>query len=157
MKPKKTLREQREDNFKAEQLWATSFGKPLREGITPIKPKRERGPAQIKADAGAKEAEVLSAVLALLRIHPKVGWVRRMNVGASENANGQYVAFGFKGCSDIIGQMKDGKFLAIECKREKGGIASEAQLKFINTVRTYGGVAGIVRSVDEAQKILEGI
>lgn len=103
---------------------------------------------------GAKESDVLASVLAFLRLHPSVGWVRRMNVGASESADGRYVKFGFTGCSDIIGQMKSGVFLAIECKREIGGKASEHQLAFINTVQKHGGIAGVVRSVDDVIKLL---
>lgn len=40
-------------------------------------------------------------------------------------------------------------------RREIGGKASEQQLAFIYTVQKYGGVAGIVRSILDVQKLLE--
>lgn len=155
MKPKRPLsfRESITENHKAMDFWADMHGKPRTEKLIELAPKRER--AAPKPTEGAKEADVLSAVLALLHLHPSVGWCRRMNVGAVE-AGDRYIKFGFVGCSDIIGQMKDGRFLAIEVKREKGGKASDAQLKFIYAVQKYGGVAGVAHSVDDALRILEG-
>jgi len=109
------------------------------------------------ARRGASEAEVLAAVLGFLRGHPAVAGAARMNGGAMEGEDGRYVSFGFKGCSDIIGQLKHGgRFLAVECKRERGGVVSEAQDRFIAMVNGAGGVAGVVRSVEEAAKLLEG-
>lgn len=149
---KKSLRETLIENRKGEQLWAGMFGKPLREDMPEIKEKAVRKPSMPMP--GAKEADVLKSVLEFLRLHPRVGWVRRMNVGATESADGRYVKFGFTGCSDIIGQMKDGRFLAVEVKREIGGKATEGQLAFIYTVQKYGGVAGVVRSIDDVIKLI---
>lgn len=149
---KKSMRETLADNRKAEAGWAAAFGKPLRADFPELAPKRER--AAPVPRPGAKEAEVLSAVLAYLRLHPQVAWVRRMNVGATEASDGRYIAFGFVGCSDIIGQMRDGRFLAVECKREKGGKVSDAQAAFLATVGKHGGVAGVARSIDDAVRIL---
>ena len=110
-------------------------------------------PAPQRPDAGAREAQVLNAVLHYLRLLHDVGWVQRMNVGAFE-ADDRYLRFGWAGASDIIGQMRDGRFLAIECKRERGGKVTEAQQAFIDKVRRFGGVAGVVCSVDEAALLI---
>ena len=103
---------------------------------------------------GATESQVLTAVLAFLRRHPAVAWCERMNVGAFE-AEDRWIKYGFVGLSDILGQMKDGRILCVECKRERGGRVSPAQQEFIDRVRAHGGVAGIVTSVDEAVLLIK--
>lgn len=99
------------------------------------------------------EGLVLSSVLALCQHHPKVGWAARMNVGAMKLDN-RFVRFGMKGCADVIGQLKDGRFLAIECKAAKGQ-PTEHQVAFLERVKRSNGVAGIARSIDDARAILE--
>ncbi len=115
------------------------------------KPERTRA-APVKRP-GASESQVLSAVLALLRRHPAVAWVERMQVGAYETDE-RYIRYGFVGLSDVIGQMKDGRLLAVEVKREHGGVVSAAQQAFIDRVRAHGGVSGIVRSATEAEMLI---
>lgn len=53
-----------------------------------------------------------------------------------------------KGVSDILGVMKDGRILAIECK-SKYGKPSPEQTMFIQKIKDNGGVAFIARSLDE--------
>lgn len=132
---------------------SASLGLDLPERRRPAPDARKRPVARAP---GASEAQVLNAVLALLRHHPAVSWVRRMNTGAAEFGE-QFVRFGFVGCSDIIGQLKarhGGRFLAVEVKREHGGVVSEAQQVFLDRVAADGGVAGAVRSADEAAALL---
>jgi penicillin-binding protein-related factor A (putative recombinase) len=57
------------------------------------------------------------------------------------------------GTADIIG-VYDGRFFAMEVKRSRGGIVSEEQKAFIEKVELKGGKAGVVRSVEDAQKII---
>lgn len=57
------------------------------------------------------------------------------------------------GSSDIIGLTKEGRFFALEVKTLTGK-ASDEQIKFINHVKKQNGIAGIVRSVDDALKLL---
>lgn len=99
------------------------------------------------------EAMVLASVIRYLKIHRSVAWVQRMNTGAVSMGNSRFMRFGFKGCSDIIGQLHDGRFLAIECKAEKGRLTPE-QRHFIDRVNRHGGLAGVVRSIDEADELL---
>ncbi|MGH9960414.1 MAG: hypothetical protein ACREBC_25370, partial [Pyrinomonadaceae bacterium] len=67
------------------------------------------------------ESEIKLAVLKALRWHPHVSWAEKINSGAYKpSGSDRWVVYGFKGCSDIIGQLKKaygGVFLAIECKR----------------------------------------
>jgi hypothetical protein len=150
----KTLKETRRENDVALNYYAISYGKGPRFDVEPTPPAT---PARDRKPQPGPEAGVLSAVLKALAIHPAVAWVRRMNTGAVKVGSGpsaRFVRFGFTGCSDILGQMKDGRLLAVECKSDKGKL-SEAQVNFIDTVRAAGGVAGMARSIDDALLIIK--
>ena len=99
------------------------------------------------------ERDVLKAVWHYLSAHPKVAWVTRINSGGTyfDNTHGgqQFMRFNYKkGISDLIGQMKDGRFLAVECKRE-GANLEDHQREFLNEVRAANGVAFVARNVDD--------
>ena len=93
------------------------------------------------------ESLVVKAVLAALKLHAGVAWAQRMNV-VSQRIDQRYVRAGFVGLSDIIGQMTDGRFLAIECKSSTGRLTDD-QAAFLDTVRRHGGVAFMARAVDD--------
>lgn len=100
------------------------------------------------------ERDVQRAVLQLLRAHPLVGWAARINSGAVENANGQFVRFNqIAGCSDIIGQMRTGHFLALEIKRP-GNKPTEPQMLFLRMVEQHGGCAGWCDSVEACEAVI---
>ena len=96
------------------------------------------------AAAPPLERDVLAEVLAVLEMHPRVAFVWRQNTGAMELGD-RYVRFSFKGCSDLLGMLRDGRFLAVECKRE-GKEPTEDQAGFIVNVNRNGGVAFVARS-----------
>jgi Holliday junction resolvase len=60
--------------------------------------------------------------------------------------------YGTGGIPDII-VCFNGRFIAFECKTETGKTTA-LQAITINKIREAGGVAGVVRSVDEAKAIL---
>ncbi len=104
------------------------------------------------------ESAVLAAVLGALRLHPAVAWAERMNSGAFVVGSGRsrrFVRFGFPGCSDLIGQLRDGRFIAVECKRP-GAVPTERQRAFIALVRRNGGIAGIAERVEDALALIAG-
>ena len=101
-----------------------------------------------------RESDVLKAVLRFCHIHPAVAWCERMNVGAQE-IEGRWVKFGFPGCSDIIGQLKDGRFLAIECKSATGRLKPE-QRAFLAKVGG-AGVAIVARDVRDVAAVLDAL
>lgn len=150
----KDLKQTIRDSAVAMNYYAISSGKGPRFDLEPAPvatPARERKPQP------GPEAGVLAAVIKALSMHPAVAWVRRMNVGAikiGEGRNARFFRAGFVGCSDIIGQMKDGRFLAVECKSATGKLSDE-QVRFIDTVRAAGGVAGMARSIDDALLIIK--
>ena len=90
----------------------------------------------------------------------------RNNVGFAK-INGRPVNFGIpgKGGSDLIGLHSFtiqpehvGKqvavFLAIECKSATGKPTKE-QTNFINYIKSVGGIAGVARSIEDAEKIIQ--
>lgn len=141
---KQTLR----DNQAAMNFYAISAGKepePLPD-VPAVGTRKRQGKTP--------EGQVLGAVLAYLNVHPQVAWAHRMNSGAFQLEGGRFYRSGWVGASDVIGQMKDGRFIAIECKALRGRV-TEAQQLFLDRVRKYGGVAGVVRSVEECELLIK--
>lgn len=104
--------------------------------------------------ATVSEADVQRAIRQLLRVHPLVAWHGRVNRGAVTDSSGHYVQFNdIKGCSDLIGQLRTGHFLAIECKAP-GRVPTEAQEEFLDAVACNGGLAFVADSVDVVERRL---
>lgn len=130
-----------------------------------VKSRRQRPIGQPKprklTTPKVSERDVLRAVLKFLAIHPAVAWSARMNVGAVTEG-GRHVRFGFKGCSDVIGQLTYrffGKFLAVECKgsgRTKPERLAD-QLAFLSNVKRNGGIAIVARSVNDVAVVLDNL
>ena len=102
----------------------------------------------------ALERPILYAVLRGLRAHPCVAWAVRMNSGVARMAEGgnaersRVVQFAFAGCADILGQLRDGRLLAVEVKRE-GEHPTPEQAAFLHTVLSHGGIAFVARNTDD--------
>lgn len=105
---------------------------------------------------GLPESAVLSQCLDYLCARSVFAW--RNNSGGAKIGK-SFVRFGLTGSADILGICGDGRFLAVECKRERGGTLSEAQRSFLERIRRNGGVAVCVRSVSELDDALrkEGV
>ena len=101
----------------------------------------------------APEAAALAEVLKVLRNHPAVAWCERQNSGAAKVGN-RFIRFGWCGCSDLLGQLKDGRFLACEVKAKNGRLRPEQSL-FLERVRRAGGVAIVARNALDVIKELE--
>jgi hypothetical protein len=119
---RRTLREQMLRNQKTENLYAALSGKPARELPIPAEPKK-RAPAQPSGEPS--EAEILRAIIQLLKRHPKVAMSWRQNSGTFQERNRdgttRYIrANTARGMSDIMGTLKDGRTLAIEVKSRTG-------------------------------------
>lgn len=111
-----------------------------------------------------KEAPILASVLQALWFYPNVEWFERMNTGAyvaGEAKKRRFIRFGFKGLSDIIGQLKPrragepGAWLAIECKRV-GENPTEDQQAFLDRINKNGGCAFVARNIDDLKQHLGG-
>ena len=85
----------------------------------------------------------------------KLGYcVFRANVGRSKGADGKWFETGLpRGFSDLFA-VKNGKIYFLEVKTETGR-PSQDQLNFLAVMRDrYGCVAEIVRSVDDAVRVV---
>ena len=100
------------------------------------------------------EAAALVEVLKALRNHPAVAWCERMNSGAAR-MGARFVRFGFKGCPDVLGQLKDGRLLGVEVKAKAGRLRPE-QAVFIGRIRAAGGVAFVARDLRDVLRELQG-
>lgn len=81
--------------------------------------------------------------------------VFRTNVGKVQTVNGTWFDTGLpNGFTDLCGcRLSDGKMFFIEVKNEKGKLR-EAQKVFINKMKSYGLIAGVARSAEDALKIV---
>jgi len=159
MRGRKTLREVMLAHQKSEALYAALSGKPVRKIDIPPEPKkrvkREPAPAEQREPS---EAEILKAIMQLLKRHPRVAQCWRQNSGTFQEHNRdgstRYIrANTARGMSDIMGVLKDGRTLAIEVKSRTGRMRP-GQEEFLQTIRSAGGVAGVCRSVDDAVRLL---
>lgn len=89
------------------------------------------------------EAAALVEVLMALTAHPAVAWCERMNSGAAKIGN-RFVRFGWPGCPDVLGQLKDGRLIGVEVKSPTGKLRPE-QTIFLERIRCAGGVAFMAR------------
>jgi VRR-NUC domain len=75
-----------------------------------------------------------------------------MNSGAVKipvpGGKDRFVRYGFPGCSDVVGLLKDGRLLCVEVKSLTGRATPE-QEAFLALVAANGGVAVLARSVDD--------
>jgi len=86
----------------------------------------------------------------------KMGYVVfRANVGKFKMGDGRWFDTGLpKGFADLF-CIKDGKVSFLEVKAGKGKTSKE-QLNFIEQMKMRGCAAGVVYSVEEAKKVVEG-
>ena len=102
------------------------------------------------------EAPIVQACLDLLQRHPSVAWCMRMNTGVAvygEEDKKRTVRFSEPGVSDIVGQLKDGRFFAVEVKRP-GNKPTDEQWEFLEGVAAGGGVAGWVDDVAQLARVI---
>ncbi len=102
-----------------------------------------------------------------IRIACSQGPVRlfRNNTGTLRDANGRPVQFGLcKGSADLIGWKRVtvtpemvgstmAVFTSIEVKTATGRLRPEQQ-QWLDAVQAAGGIAGVARSVEDAQRIM---
>lgn len=150
-----SLAQTRRDNQSGMDAWQALYAPQAARVDLGAKAKRETSPrAAPGSDGRPLERDVLRAVLHLLRVHPLVAWRARINNGGVTDDHGQFVRFNhIAGCSDIIGQMRTGHFLAVECKRP-GERPTEPQMLFLRMVQQHGGCAGWCDSVEGCERIL---
>lgn len=98
------------------------------------------------------EAAALVEVLQALRGNAAVAWVERQNTGAARVGE-RFIRFGWRGCSDLLGMLKDGRLLAVEVKAPGGQLRPE-QREFLSLVQRFGGVAFVARDCRDVSREL---
>ena len=79
--------------------------------------------------------------------------VYRNNVGMSKVGAG-WISYGLAiGSADLIGITSTGRFVAIECKAERGKLSAD-QERWLKLVETMGGLVIVARSVEDVKKCL---
>lgn len=81
----------------------------------------------------------------------------RANVGRLYTEDGRVITTGLpKGFPDLFGyRRRDGRILFLEVKTNKGRLRPE-QKHFLSQAQKDGCIAGVVRSVDDARRIIQG-
>ena len=81
--------------------------------------------------------------------------LQRINTGCfvvGSGANRRFIKTAEAGTCDFEGYDKHGRFIAVECKRPKGGRLSPAQKERIEDINEKGGLAFVATS---GQEVLE--
>ncbi len=99
-----------------------------------------------------RETDLVAASLRLLNLCGCFCW--RNNTGALPVGK-RFIRFGHPGSADIVGLLPGGQFFCVECKCGRNPL-TPAQAHFLDTVRTAGGAALVVRDVAELQAWLQG-
>ena len=110
----------------------------------------EQNPA--KRSNSKPEAAALCEVLKALKAHPAVAWCERMNSGAAR-IGARFVRFGFVGCPDVLGQLRDGRLLGVEVKAKDGRLRPE-QAVCLERIRGAGGVGFVARDLRDVLREL---
>lgn len=102
-------------------------------------PRKPSKPKKRGNQPRARESQVMEAVAGILERHPLVAAYWRQNTGAAKLDN-RFIKFSFRGCSDYLGFLTDGRILAVECKAT-GKKPSSEQAAFLENVEKAGGFA----------------
>ena len=100
------------------------------------------------------EADIQDAIRLALGAEPDVVlW--RNNTGLADHGPRGRVRYGLaQGSADLVGILAPrGRWLALEVKADRGRVTPE-QRAFLTLVRSHGGFAAIVRSVDDAREAI---
>nr|MBK6294574.1 VRR-NUC domain-containing protein [Rhodoferax sp.] len=109
--------------------------------------------ASTKRTNDRPEAAALTEVLMALRAHPAVVWCERMNSGAVK-VGSRFIRFGWHGCPDVLGQLRDGRLLGVEVKAPKGKLRPE-QAVFLERIKGAGGVGFMARDLRDVHRELD--
>ena len=105
-----------------------------------------------------KESEIQKDIMNYLFKSPAVAWAYVTTTGTfniKRHGGSSWVTIGFPGMSDIIGQLRDGRMLAIEVKLP-GKLPSQDQREFLELVNANNGlgiwvdtVKGVIRELEK--------
>lgn len=95
------------------------------------------------------ESQIQTEIIKAAYVHPMVRALWRNNVGAFKK-DGRWIRYGVggKGASDLMGIVDSGIFLACEVKKV-GGVLTQEQKAFLQSVHDKGGIAIVAHSAEE--------
>ncbi len=107
-----------------------------------------------------KEQHIQNNILQYLQFREDIVFAMRVNAGRIKTERGGLVKLAPSGTADIIGMLKGGKFFAIEVKtpkaiKKKDHNLSEFQKEFLEKIDNGGGLAMVVSSIEEVEKIFK--
>jgi len=103
-----------------------------------------------------REIEIQNSILDYLnRVPGCFAWTNHTHGIMKDGRFRRRGGFEIVGGSDILGVYM-GRFLAFEVKTPRGR-ATPAQLAFLDKVTRCGGIAAIVRSIDEVRERINGM
>ena len=144
------------ENQSALDFYAASAGAE-RINTGPIPEKRAPRARKAPDPANPLEGERQRDILAMLRRDQRVAWVGRFNRGtaiAEYKGQTRYIRMNtVPGFSDLHGMLKTGRPFYFETKRA-GEKPTADQQNFLDITAKHGALAGVVRSVDDALKLL---
>ena len=100
-------------------------------------------------NASILEQQIQKQILDYLRYRGIFCW-KNNTAGIFVKARNTYIPSHAPGVADILGILKDGRFLAIEVKSPTGRVSPHQQ-QFLDEITARGGLAFVARSVDDAQ------
>jgi photosystem II stability/assembly factor-like uncharacterized protein len=103
----------------------------------------------------APEEAIVKACLEYLRLRGVYAYRTNTGAAAYQDRTGKrrFVRFGTPGLSDITGVLPGGRALYVECKAENGRL-SEHQEAFLKTVREFGALTVVARSITDLEMAL---
>lgn len=102
-----------------------------------------------------EHGRLLQSIMSTLYYDARVGWLVRQNTGTFLSLDGKRkVRCGWKGQLDLLGQLANGRMLAIEGKTGKAQPSKE-QRATMETINRHGGLAFVAHSADEAVVVIE--
>lgn len=156
-------------NNKAMDYYSLMSGKPTPDGaMREVKDKIKRGPR--KMSAKPLESEPQRHIIKFLCANPMVAIVERTNSGAIQTDK-YFVRFHIlysrdhKGRkmrkSDVCGMLTDGRYFAIEVKRQgwtkPKDQREQEQMNYVEYVRHCGGIGIIATCLDDVVSVFSGI
>ena len=96
------------------------------------------------------EGDLVRAALTYLEMVGVFAW--RNNTGALKVGK-RFIRFGHKGSGDILGVLSAGRMLSVECKIPPYD-ESDEQIEFKRDVLAAGGLAIVIRSLDDLEEAL---
>lgn len=101
-----------------------------------------------------KEKDIQKAILDWLKLS-KIFCYKNSTVGIFKKSTGAYIPSQSVGSPDIVCVI-EGRYVGMEVKKPGYGLR-ESQVEFRRALEAAGGEYHIVRSVDEAQKVVQSV